>query len=141
MKQKNMYIERQPAISLKEKDGTVVKAIPELSNEDYANQHWLNDKRFAPSEGFAAVMMGGRIQQAYKGNSEEIVLAEEDYNVLVEVLDKPQPVAGQPLSPEMGRQYKPFPISVMEASNKPKPKKKNRNKAKAPAEAKSAAVN
>jgi len=135
MKQKHMYIERQPEISLKNEDGSIVEGIPPLSNEQYANQHWLNDKRFAPSEGFAAVMMGGRIQQAYKGNSDEIELEEDDYNVLVEVIEKPNPVAGREMSPEMGRQYDAFPISVMEASNKPRKKPRKAGKKNKPSNA------
>jgi hypothetical protein len=123
------YFKRHPPISLHEPDGTRVASILPLSMEDYFNLHILNDKRFSPAEGFKAVMAGGRIQVALQGKSAEVALEDAEYEIVKAVIETPNQVAGNPLSPEMGRQYLPHPQAILSSSDRPA-KKESKKAAK-----------
>ena len=94
--------------------------IPALSFCDWLNDYPLNDKRFAPSSGFHAVMSGGKVQVATKDipAGAGAALEDDDWERLKESIENPEQVAGIPMTPEMGRQYYIFSTTILEATDK-----------------------
>lgn len=123
------YITRHAPIHLKNEDGSKVEGLKPLTHEQYVNRYLLNDKAFGQESGFHAIISGGKIQTAFQGNSKEIALEDADYDRLKAAIENPQQVAGQPMSPEMARQYRTMAAFIMVASDKPA-KKGAKGKAK-----------
>jgi hypothetical protein len=98
--------------------GEIIPGMKETTLYLFLNQHALNDKAFG--EGFKAISAGGRIQTAVKDSKpgDVIPLEESDYDMLKAAIDRPNQVAGQPMSPEAARQFLPFMEAVMDPSDK-----------------------